>query len=66
MNAGRSAAQDEAPDIRERAQLVHLITQAQAEAEEAQARRESITPILSAIAAMCVVALLLGFYLGGK
>lgn len=51
---------------RTRADLITLITEAQAEAEEAQVRRESITPILSAIAAMCVVALLLGFYLGGK
>lgn len=51
---------------RTRADLITLITEAQAEAEEARARRKSITPILSAIAAMCVVALLLGFYLGGK
>lgn len=57
---------DTPPSRRTRADLITLITEAQAEAEEAQVRRESITPILSAIAAMCMVALLLGFYLGGK
>lgn len=54
------------PPRRTRADLITLITEAQAEAEEAKAQRESITPLLSAIAAMCVVALVLGFYLGGK
>ncbi|WP_234196236.1 hypothetical protein [Pseudacidovorax sp. NFM-22] len=57
---------DTRPARRTRAELITLITEAQAEAEEAKDRRKSITPILSAIAAMCMVALLLGFYLGGK
>jgi len=57
---------DTPPARRTRADLITLITEAQAEAEEARATRESVTPLLAAIAAMCMVALLLGFYLGGK
>ncbi|WP_234192686.1 hypothetical protein [Pseudacidovorax sp. NFM-22] len=54
------------PPRRTRADLITLLIEAQAEAEEARATRESVIPLLAAIAATCLFALLLGLYLGGR